>query len=90
MTHDANFRCTTWGFNPSTHHARLTTRVATICHHTMLLQGYVDLFFKILFIYLRGGERERASENTGKGEGEADSLLSREPTERLHPRMLAS
>ena len=49
----------------------------------------VDFFKKVLFIYWREGMRETAQE---QGEGEADSLLNREPDAdaRLDPRMLGS
>ena len=43
-------------------------------------------FFKILFVYLRARDNERESTQVGRGaEGEADSMLSREPCVGLHP-----
>jgi len=50
-------------------------------------------FFKILFIHLTQKERERQriqARGVAEGEGEADSLLSREPDVGLHPRTLKS
>ena len=45
------------------------------------------VFLKILFIYLRGKVREKAQAR-GRAEGEADSLLGREPHLELGPRTL--
>ena len=46
-------------------------------------------FFKVLFIYLREGEREKEREDKQGGgaeeEGETGSPLSREPDVGLHP-----
>uniref|UniRef100_M3XYM3 Uncharacterized protein n=1 Tax=Mustela putorius furo TaxID=9669 RepID=M3XYM3_MUSPF len=42
--------------------------------------------YQILFIHLR--ERQSTSRETGRGEGEADSPLSREPDVGLNPRTL--
>ena len=46
--------------------------------------------FKILFIYLIKRKREREHEQGGEAEGEANSLLNREPDRGLHPRPLGS
>lgn len=49
------------------------------------------VFFKIVFIYLREGQRHRESMSGGGGggggerEGETDSLLSREPKVGIDP-----
>jgi len=57
-----------------------------------LIYVYHSFFLEILFIYLR--ERETGTEHEqGKeveGEGEAHSLLSREPDAGLDPRTLGS
>ena len=49
-------------------------------------------FFKILFIYLREGDRgaEHEQGEEAEGEGEADSPLSGEPSVGLYPRTLRS
>ena len=56
-------------------------------------QGSLFIFFKKDFIYLFERERERESmsrEGGAEREGEADSLLSREPDVGLDPRTLGS
>ena len=49
----------------------------------------LSLFLKILFIYLTEYKRAQAG-GAAEGEGEAGSLLSREPDAGLHPRTLGS
>ena len=49
----------------------------------------MQLFKKILFIYLIEKERKQG-EQQAEGEGEGDSLLSREPNAGLDPRTLGS
>ena len=47
-------------------------------------------FFKKDFIYLREREREHKQEGGRDGEGEAESLLNRNPDMGLNPRTLGS
>ena len=54
---------------------------------TELLTG--SFFLKILFSYLTEKEHKQG-EQKAEREGEADSLLSREPDAGLHPRVLGS
>ena len=49
-----------------------------------------NFVFKILFIYLREKETEREREHKQGGEGEAGSLLNREPNAGLDSRTLGS
>ena len=53
---------------------------------------YFSIFFfkKDISIYLFEGDREHEQGLGAEGEGEADSLLSREPSVGLHPRTLSS
>ena len=47
-------------------------------------------FLKILFIYLREREGRRVQTSRGEADGEADSVLGREPDVGLDPRTLRS
>ena len=61
---------------------------------TLLLSrrhGFIDLFLKILLIYLRDRDSRSRGGAGGEGEGKEDSsLLSREPKTGLDPRTLGS
>ena len=53
------------------------------------LNFFLFCFFKILFMYLRERKKQQ-SRGWAEGEGEADSLLSREPDSGLNPKTLGS